>query len=86
VGYVVIGSLCANYVGTPDATTTLRVAFQKSIELICTYTGHDQDGAFLEWYKDGIAVSVEKHGHYVVRTTPTQSSLMIKTFGKNDCH
>ena len=59
------------------STTTLK----NSIELKCEYEGGD--GQFTEWFKDGIPVSADKPGHYVVKQNEKESILIIKIFGKD---
>ena len=72
--------LNASYVGKPTAPADFRAVLKKSIEFKCEYQGGD--GEFVQWFKDGVAVSTEPEGHYVVTTSPTESTLKIKIIGK----
>ncbi|CAF3842065.1 unnamed protein product [Rotaria sp. Silwood1] len=79
----IIFNLNAQYIGTPDITTNITAVLKHSLELKCEYKGVDGNGQFVGWYKDGVAVSTEKPGHYAVIHTETHSILTIRIFDKN---
>ena len=81
-GFQSLVYLQADYVGTPNSTARTRAVLKHSVELKCVYEGADGDGRFLEWYRDNITISSEKAGHYVVKSTPKESILTIKIFGR----
>ncbi|CAF1361352.1 unnamed protein product [Rotaria sordida] len=80
----IIFNLNAEYVGKPQITADNKAILKQSFQLKCEYTGNDGDGEFVEWYKDDIAVSTEKPGHYIVQQNETESILIIKIFVKFD--
>ena len=65
----------------PQTTVDLKAVLKHELELKCVYEG-DGNGEFDEWYKDGVPVSNDKPGHYVVKHTDKESVLKIKIFGK----
>jgi hypothetical protein len=72
----------ADYAATPRSTNEIQAVLKHSIELKCEYKGPDDNGGFLDWYKnDNESVSSEKPGHYVVKNTNKESRLIIKIFG-----
>ncbi|CAF3323298.1 unnamed protein product [Rotaria socialis] len=79
----IIFNIHAQYIGKPQ-TNEIKAVLKHSVELKCEYTGEDGNGQFIEWYKDGVAVSTEKAGHYAVTTTEKESTLTIKIFVVND--
>ncbi|CAF3709959.1 unnamed protein product [Rotaria sp. Silwood1] len=80
----IIFNLNAQYIGTPDITTNITAVLKHSLELKCEYKGVDGNGQFVGWYKDGVAVSTEKPGHYAVIHNETHSILTIRIFVKSD--
>ncbi|CAF3046551.1 unnamed protein product [Rotaria sp. Silwood2] len=80
----IIFNLNAQYVGIPHIAADIKAVLKHSLELKCEYTGNDGNGEFIGWYKDGVAVTTEKPGHYVVMQDATYSTLVIKIFVKSD--
>lgn len=66
---------------SPARDRDLRAVLRHSLELKCLYQGNDEDGQFLDWYKDGVPISSEKAGHYSVHNSKKESVLIIKIFG-----
>ncbi|CAF2838643.1 unnamed protein product [Rotaria sp. Silwood2] len=75
----------AKYMRSPDKNVQIKGALKHSLDLKCVYDGDDA-GQFVEWYKDGIPVSQEKPGHYIVHSTSKESTLTIKIFVEADGH
>lgn len=59
----------------------LRTTLKGQISLTCKYDSNVDDAGFLEWYKDDVPVSSEKHGHYQVQKSPLETTLTILIFG-----
>ncbi|UJR15109.1 hypothetical protein I4U23_002075 [Adineta vaga] len=75
--------LNAKYIGEPRTTVNLKAVLKHELNLTCIYEG-EGDGEFDEWYKDGVPVSHDKPGHYVVKKTNKESVLTIKIFVQSD--
>ncbi|CAF1082902.1 unnamed protein product [Rotaria magnacalcarata] len=76
----------AKYSRSPATNKELKAILKHSLDLGCKYSGVDEDGEFLDWYKDDVPVSSEKSGHYVVHNSQTESKLTIKIFVPSDGH
>ncbi|CAF3247251.1 unnamed protein product [Rotaria socialis] len=74
----------AKYSRSPADNKEFKAILKHSLDLECKYNGADQDGEFLDWYKDGVPVSSEKSGHYVVHNSEKESKLTIKIFVPSD--
>jgi len=73
----------AEYIGTPKKAADLRATLKRPLVLKCKYTGADNDGQFIGWYKNDTLINNDKPEHYVVTTTKNESKLNI-TFTEED--
>ena len=67
----------AKYIGSPRKATDLQGILQQKLELKCEYNGDDNDGEFLGWYKDDVAIQSDKSEHYAVKKTEKELILII---------